>query len=176
MNERPSIADVARACAVNMEARKVGMVQHQDGDWVVRFKVTADSMPAMLTQAPMGQRFVVALVAIGDNEEPLPTTTVEEPAREVPKPPAPRTPKSWHQMSPAQQAGLLCSEVQFQRFLIETYGRHSPGLADAAENAAVIVREACCVQSRREIVSGSVPAQRWRDIVADYRAWDRYPQ
>lgn len=67
----------------------------------------------------------------------------------------------------AQQAGILCSEPAFQRFLTET------GLApDMTEHdAADCVRDFCGVISRAEIAPGSKAAELWIDLRGKYEAW-----
>lgn len=167
----PTISDRARSLATDMEARKVGMIQHQDGDWVVKFKVTADSMPAMLTQAPMGQRFVVALVAIGDNEEPLPAS-VHVPVRPRSSPDKPVTPRKLVAADKrlAQQAGRVCGEVSFWRFLEDQHGCEP--ISDG-EQAAAFVRRFCNVTSRSQIVLGTAAAAIWDKLYGAYVAWDQ---
>lgn len=68
-----------------------------------------------------------------------------------------------------QQAGIYCADPVFQRFLMEK------GLAmDHSEAAAAdAVREACGVHSRSEIIVGSIPADKWERLAAQYELWKR---
>lgn len=86
-------------------------------------------------------------------------------------PPKPRAHQGWNEMSPAQQAGILCADKAFQQFLYEL-----GLLSDKHEEIAkVAVRQYCEVDSRTEIKPGSFAATRWSGLVSDYRAWMREP-
>ncbi len=77
--------------------------------------------------------------------------------------------KSWHQMKPAQQAGILCNELSFLQFLRVKGYHHAISPASAAE----IVRKHCNVTSRSEIAPDN---NLWRDLVSNYRAWMHEPE
>ncbi len=65
--------------------------------------------------------------------------------------------KAWGDLTPTQQAGIRCSDVDFQAWL---------GCFDA-EEAAVKVRDHCGVKSRSDI--GLHPAsKRWRQMDNDF--------
>lgn len=72
----------------------------------------------------------------------------------------------WDALGPVKQAGVLCSDESFWVYLQVTS-------ADAAANS---VRQVCGISSRRELSTNASAAQRWRDIVARYRAWQREPE
>lgn len=78
-----------------------------------------------------------------------------------------RPKQSWHDMSPAQQAGVLCNDLAFQRFLFE----HCHVTKAGADEAAGAIRYICNVKSRSDIASDSYAQERWRSLVADYRVW-----
>jgi len=82
---------------------------------------------------------------------------------------------SWHQLSPGQQAGILCNEASFCHYLAT---ERSAGVAKffTPDMAADEVRQICGVGSRADI--GKVPKskERWDDLVSDYRAWMRQPE
>lgn len=82
---------------------------------------------------------------------------------------ASRHKQSWHDMSPAQQAGLLCGDPLFQQFLFEMHGCPEKTSSDAAEH----VRIHCGVASRREINNEDRSGRLWRDLVADFRVFER---
>ncbi len=83
--------------------------------------------------------------------------------------------KNWHEMSPAQQAGLLCAKLSFQNFMREFSASEKwPGDAKTAEEVtAGHVRRYCGVTSRSQIAEHN---KVWKEIVSDYRAWMREPQ
>ena len=64
-------ADLARNQAISLEAKKDALAQRQNGDWKVSFTVQGADMDPRLTQAPMGTRYAVVLVEIGDDELPV---------------------------------------------------------------------------------------------------------
>lgn len=64
-------ADLARKHSISLEAKKDALSQRQSGDWKVSFTVQGTDMDARLTQAPMGTRFAMVLVEIGDDELPV---------------------------------------------------------------------------------------------------------
>lgn len=165
-------AAIARNNAVHMEAKKDGLSQRQDGSWILRVKIHPNDMPSSLMTAPMGTRFMIAVVEIGENEEPVQqeerasqTTTREVPGSVAENAPS-RRKLEWDKMSGGQQAGLLCSKPAFWKFL----GKSS------ADEAAYYVRLHCGVNSRSEIVAGTPAGDAWNGLVNEYRVWDRYPE
>lgn len=74
--------------------------------------------------------------------------------------------KSWHEMEPSQQAGVLCADASFMKFLKVEY----------EESAASVVRRHCRVTSRSDIKAGTAAAKIWKDLVYDYRAWVHEPE
>jgi hypothetical protein len=65
-----------------------------------------------------------------------------------------------------QQAGILCGEVSFQKYL---------AVADEA-GAVQVVYDRCRIGSRRELAENQEAIALWDDLVADYRAWQREPE
>jgi hypothetical protein len=80
--------------------------------------------------------------------------------------PAPEEGSAWDALGPVKQAGVLCSDPSFWKF------------ADAknADEAADMVRLGCLIKSRKELATDPEAARKWRQIVADYRAWQREPE
>lgn len=56
--------------AVHCEVKKDGLRQTQDGGIKVTFSIHPDDMPASLYSDPMGQRYMLAIVALNDDETP----------------------------------------------------------------------------------------------------------
>jgi hypothetical protein len=76
-------------------------------------------------------------------------------------------------MTAAQQAGVLCSDPAFQKFLHDDKRCQAVrGPSDAAE----FVREWCGVVSRSVIDQFPFAIDRWHSLVSDYRAWQRAPE
>jgi len=71
----------------------------------------------------------------------------------------------WNSLALAQQAGILCSEGGFQRFL---------GATDKT-SAADIVRTKCGIVSRGDLRRDTPAGDKWLDLVAQYRGWCAAP-
>jgi hypothetical protein len=69
----------------------------------------------------------------------------------------------------AQQAGILCQQQAFRRFLGERYQYDVP----SADHAAVAIREICGVDSRRELIPGTEEGERFRNLKAGFDIWMR---
>lgn len=80
--------------------------------------------------------------------------------------------KSWNEMSGAQQAGILCGDPEFWKFLREKRNY----ICDNADDVAHAVRSLCGVSSRTEILPGTHAERHWRGLVSDYRAWQHEPE
>jgi hypothetical protein len=80
-------------------------------------------------------------------------------------PPAPeKSKRGWDELSHAQQAGIVCGEVGFHRWIkVET-----------PDEAAAWVREHCGVTSRRELDTNETAATAWNRLVGRYRDFERY--
>lgn len=70
--------EMARDLAVNFECKKDALRQNQDGSWKLTVNIHPDEFPPSLTMNAMGQRYVCALVAIDDNEQPLDRAVVPQ--------------------------------------------------------------------------------------------------
>lgn len=104
-----------------------------------------------------GQRLAlsVALIADDETETPLPGKAPEKPRHSL-----------------AQQAGMLCGDARFERFLTECCGDCQTWQEDGRTlNAAETVRRACKVASRAEFDSDPEAAARWRELHGRYLAW-----
>lgn len=89
------------------------------------------------------------------------------PPASVSSPPKPaRAHRSWHDMTPAAQAGVLCGDMSFQKFL---------GVTNPAY-AALEVRNRCHITSRADLNRNIDAATIWRGLVSDYRAFMREPE
>lgn len=104
--------------------------------------------------------------------KPRPSSPDKAPAGGAPRAAA----KSFHEMPAGQQAGILCREPAFIKFLSEELAAMVHGCRVVnAEQATIYVREFCGVLSRSEIETQPTAMGRWRRLVSDYRAWMREP-
>jgi hypothetical protein len=81
--------------------------------------------------------------------------------------PSPRG-ASFREMLPVKQAGILCSDPKFWRFISEEF---EPCACE--DDAVAYVRRTCQVASRKYITAGSAAEKRWQFIVSAYRGWDK---
>lgn len=72
----------------------------------------------------------------------------------------------WDELGPVKQAGILCADKSFWKFL-----------AVASEaNAVQVVYDRCKIKSRKELATNAEAAGLWRNLVGEYRAWQREPE
>lgn len=78
--------------------------------------------------------------------------------------------KSWDEILPSQQAGILCNEPLFWNFLTKRNGKP----IECVSEAATWVRQYCKVNTRADLTNQSPAAlAKWRELVVDYRLWER---
>lgn len=162
-----SIRDNAAHC----EARKWSYRQTKEGV-VVAFLLHPNEVPNSLALADLGSRYMLALVEIGDDEQPK-----AAPAKET----APKS-KTWHELKASQQAGIRCNEPAFQKFLNEgvRIGGDAKSLPRAwskpvsnVDEAAEAVRHLCAVNSRADLDKGA--GSRWSELEGQYYVWQQTP-
>lgn len=100
-----------------------------------------------------GQRVALSVALIAEDE----TTT---PAMEK------KEKRSFDELPRSQQAGILCNEGRFQRYL-----GFAPGTKGVAYSSAAHVRHVCGVKSRAELDTSPTAAGLWDDVVGHYEAW-----
>lgn len=177
-----ALATKAREIAQHCEAKKHALRQTQDGI-VVAFVLHPSDVPAALQLAPLGTRYMLALVEIGDDEAPINRKDGEANSSEQhqPVPGRDKTPPALVADTPvrarkpvasekrlAMQAGRAASDPVFQTFLFES-GQIT---AKDEDTAAMAIRGICEVASRAEIVPGSPAAIRWERLHGQFLAWE----
>ncbi len=75
--------------------------------------------------------------------------------------------KRWGELPIAQQAGIMCAEGGFQKFVSE----RAPHFEATEQDAAQYVRQQCGVNSRAHIEDKPEALRIFRDLDASYRAW-----
>lgn len=136
-----------QAKSIPLEVKKDGLSQLQDGSWVLKLKVHPEDMHTALLQAPMGTRYMCAIVELADDETPKPHAE--------------------HRRS--QQAALLCEDPRFRRFLLERYGSRESNQIRDKEHAAKWVRQICDVDSRSKL--DGIAAEKWDTLKGQYEVW-----
>ena len=137
-----------------LECKKDGLRQTQDGLWKLTLTVHPNDMPDEILKAPMGRKYI-AVFADYDNDDPQPEYDGGETEPEQSK-----EKRKFEDMPRSQQAGMLCQESAFQEWL---------GV-DGSDAAATQVRIHCGVKSRIELDSFACSAKPWDKLVADYRS------
>ncbi len=165
-----SVADQAIAASLQMEAKKDGLSQLQDGSWVLKLKVHPSEMPAALMMASMGTRFMAVLVEISDDETPV--SPDEQKARDKPA----KDRRSWSSLPLSQQAAIRCDELVFQRFVGERLDLNSQQTVVGPDRAAAYVREHCGVTSRKSLDTLKPAGDLWRELDADFQFWLKHPE
>jgi hypothetical protein len=177
-------ADLALDNAIHFEGVKHAYRQTKDGV-VISFVVHPHDVPKGLADAPLGSRYIVALVQVDDDEQPVHQSakeTLKAPAEPQPatdKPPggakrtvsgeaSSRSRMDWRELQPAAQAGIRSSEPSFWAFLREVM--IYPDVRDA-DTAATAVRHICKVNSRSELSSDHRKRVLWHQLDATFQAW-----
>lgn len=78
--------------------------------------------------------------------------------------------RSWQYIPRAVQAGILCNDAGFRKYLSRFLGL--PGEPISEDEAADLVREVCGVKSRAELERDQCAAFRWALLERDYRRWN----
>lgn len=141
-----------REAAIPIEVKKHAYRQTQDGI-VISFVMHPNDVSPELASAPLGTRYMAALVEMNDDN----------------------TPKAIIQKkhSLAQQAGILCTDARFAKFLEEQH----PDMVKACTEQddtwtpEVVVRVLCGVKSRAEFDKDDGAAHQWRALKGAYDAW-----
>lgn len=163
-------AEQARNQAISLEAKKGALSQRQSGDWKVSFTVQGIDMDARLTQAPMGTRYAVVLVEIGDDEQPVsrqPKEAQAKPRQVKPRPDGDKQRMDWREVQPAAQAGIRSNDPMFVAFLKEEFSTEWR----ETEEAAACIRLICAVNSRVEFSTDHRKRVLWHQLDQQFQAW-----
>lgn len=191
-----NIAAKAREAAMAIECKKDAVRQVQCGDWRLTLTIAAADMPVRVITAPPGVRYMLAIVEIGDDEQPVsPSAPSGESAAGAPLlPPAEATQapsqaeggkapprRAWHTLTAPQQAGIRCSDELFQTWLwgeSPDYGEYhgetwvpdtKPTDADEWEEWTIKrVRRMCGIISRAALATDPEARARWQALDTAY--------
>ncbi len=164
-------ADHARNAAISLEAKKDALAQRQSGDWKVSFTVQNIDMDRRFTSAPMGTRYAMVLVEIGDDELPVSQAKEAAPAKPgqiIPKSVRVKLEKrDWRDIPPAQQAGIRIGQATFAAYLREEHSDewHETGDADSC------LKLICRIESKRDLATNHKALTLWRQIDEHYEGW-----
>lgn len=137
-----------------IEVKKDGLRQMQDGTWKLSLTVHPNDMPTSLMTAPMGTRYGMALVEIGDDEQPVPSTTSRKPLEQKAETSKHRKPAGTR----AEKARRMCGVATFQQFLGTT----------GYEMTSDFVKQKCGVTSKSTIDADKNAAMAWDRLFISY--------
>ena len=141
------IADLAPYMALACECQVIDFsTRAQYGPWL---KTRIDD-GALLKGMEQGQRFVMMLVKLGDDDMPAAGEGKERKPYKL-----------------SQLAGMLCADPQFWAFIKDSYGEACPD----KDTAAQWVREACGVESRSFLDSVEASGTTFRGIMESFDSW-----
>jgi len=152
------MASRAVSAASHCEVKKDRLAQNQDGAWKVTF--TSLELPAHVIAALPGTRYIMALVEIDDNEEPVdPQTRVAA---------SDRGRMQYEASSPGQQAvvrsALLAKEPQF----------HAWSNTRDDKEAAEYIRRKCLIHSRSALATDDRAFKIFLEMEKQYKFDTRY--
>lgn len=203
MTDLPTIA---RDNAISVEGKLTGHAKRADGGLNLRFQIHPHGIPKALSDAPIGARYVMALVQVDDNEQPVagvgtsPTglsMTVEQgetrhnPGAEnvigtnnaqlVSKgvaldEPAPRQPRK--PVAPEKRLAQRAGILCTKPKFWEfmTSNPKNPFIVIDEESAALVVCRKCNVDSRRDIIPGTPAGDLFEELEGQFQLWERYPE
>lgn len=167
--------------AIHFEVKKHAVRQTADG-WVVSFVVHPNDMDSAFAVSPLGTRYMLAVAEIGDDELPVspagPQPQTQERATvagkdrtsEPQSKPAgePKDRQPWHELPPQKQAGILCGDKAFWKYVQE---KTASGWIADEQSAAVWLREELGILSRRDIEGRPDLAAKLNEIRAEFMEW-----
>lgn len=169
-----------RAAALRFEAVSLGLKKTNPGP-VLTLRIHPQEMPADLWDHSLGSRYVVALVRLGDDDQP----EVKEPQQ--PEPPAERATarktvkQAWGEMKLSARAGIICGDPLFYDWSARL--GLPPGITVNPSDpitAANWLRRRTAVQSRKEYDTDNAAGQRYlsveRAFLAHKQDMERYGQ
>ena len=132
---------------INFECVKVTLRQNKDG-FMLTLAIHPDDLHQDLVRDFVGARYAVAMVRIGDDEQPYVRPKIS---------------------SFVQTAGILAKDPEFQRFCVET----GWCFAHSEDEAARAICEILNIESRSELVSNTEAQGGLIDLRKEFDEWKR---
>ena len=154
----------------HVEAKKIAYRQSKDG-LVISFVVHPSDMPDALAVAPLGQRYMLALAAIGDDEKPVATTLRYEGGFGPPCPWLPdrdtkvpttlsaseRGKQRYAAASDMEKARLrsvlLAKDARFQAWAMPAPAQYGKTLGVDVALVEQYIRDICCAGESRRLIA-----------------------
>lgn len=128
---------------LHFESVKMALKQDATG-FVLTLRIHPDQIPENLLRDFVGSRYVVAMVRVNDDEEPV-----------------------HYNISRSNRAGMLCKNPVFQQFLV------SAGHTEIASHNAALdaIYETCGITSRSELNGNKVAQEAFDNLVEEYEEY-----
>ena len=137
--------------AFHFEAVKLHL-KHDKNGHVLTLAIHPQDTPDEILRSPVGQRYMVALVAIDDREQPIVNAKEDEGAKAL------------------RFAAALCRKPLFQGWICQRYE-----MEVSEDHAATAMCTALGIESRAELKSDAKARQKLRNLYADYANWTGEP-
>ena len=135
-----------RDAAVNFEAVKISMSQDRNGI-TLRLSLHPNECPPSLHTDWVGSRYMVAMVKLNDQEEPV----VPEQEREIKK--------------MISSAGMLCRNEDFGVFIVAE--------DNTEESIANTMRAKLEIQSRTDLRNNSEAREKFKNLTEGFERWKK---
>ena len=132
----------------NMEVKKDGLRQTQDGIWKLTLTIHPNDMPVDLMTAPMGTRYGLAMIQVEEGQEVNKPEQTEGDKLRV-------------------RAVMLCKDKQFQQYCEDC----SPEAEATEELAKAHIIDGCGINSRSELATDIQAQGAFKEILADFHSW-----
>lgn len=130
---------------INFECVKVSLRQNKDG-FLLTLAIHPDDLSQDLVRDFVGARYAVAMVRIGEDEQPYVRPKVN---------------------TFIQTAGILAKDPEFQRWCVQMGWCFGVSEEDAARS----ICEACNIDSRSELASNSEAQHTLIELRKEFEAW-----
>lgn len=144
-----ALSNDVRDLAIAFEARKVSVNQNKDGI-ILRLSIHPDECPQEIWKDWVGTRYQVAMVKIGDDEQP----TAHDDVIKVNKAIA--------------SAGMLCREPSFQEWLSSNGYGQKIAIEDSEQWAIATLRDILGIQSRSDMRTDRAALEMFLSLRQDY--------
>lgn len=161
-------AEIARQVACHFEGWKWKITEQTGGKFRIPFDVKSEDLPESVKNAPVGTRFIIAIVPLNEDETPrlAPVTSKDAPYRQSDLGQAGDKPKSL-----AGQAKMLAQDSSFHRYSHPD----DPNFPYSHEYMEEVIEEICGVTSCSEIIEGTEAGNRFKQLQAQYLDWKNTP-
>jgi hypothetical protein len=123
---------------------------------------------------PASERWVAIAPLLNEPECRPPSEAASEDAGATPDnaPASSSHKRRWAELSPTQQAGILCEDPEFATFAKIVCADLDWNYNDPK----IFVRDYCGIATRAQLSTNDAAAERWKTLEADFYAWQHNPR